>query len=322
MPPKCSRKERRRGFSNRNSVDEAMTGRRCVFLFERKSTLFGLPKVDAIRNHWLRLFTTEQHNQMLEFVHTFYGRQFREPRRVQGWLFTLKMAQMAQRLFKKKKKKGQFRPCYDNLVLLNQRLQVCFVISLSICYWLFQMWSFAQCWVTHCVCVCVCVCVRERETGSHHSGVSCLNVACVCKIHTSIITVFVTSTLFLFRAWTDGKTNDIINCLYIYFESWSSRLWKGTLHFRRTLVVFGQSHWVSWPIRADCACRKEVLCRKTTRLRHWKIMCFLTLKHVNILLYIVTPNTQNNDLIASYDPFKLLGMSRCQTKLCWKGFFF
>ncbi len=21
-------------------------------------------------------------------------------------------------------------------------------------------------------------------------------------------------------------------------------------------------HWVSWPIRADCACRKEGLCRK------------------------------------------------------------
>ncbi len=25
-----------------------------VFLCESKSTLFGLPKVDAIRNHWLR----------------------------------------------------------------------------------------------------------------------------------------------------------------------------------------------------------------------------------------------------------------------------
>ncbi len=52
MQPKCSRKERRRGFSNRSSVDAAMSGRRCVFLCESKSTLFGLQKVDAIRNHY------------------------------------------------------------------------------------------------------------------------------------------------------------------------------------------------------------------------------------------------------------------------------
>ncbi len=51
MPPKCSRKERRRGFSNRSSVDAAVSGRRCVFLCESKITLFGLLKVDAFRNH-------------------------------------------------------------------------------------------------------------------------------------------------------------------------------------------------------------------------------------------------------------------------------
>ncbi len=41
----------RRGFSNRSSVEAAMTGRSCVFLGESKSTLFGLQKVDAFRNH-------------------------------------------------------------------------------------------------------------------------------------------------------------------------------------------------------------------------------------------------------------------------------
>ncbi len=43
-----------------------------------------------------------------------------------------------------------------------------------------------------CVCVCVCVCVREseRETGSHHSGVSFLNRG-LCA-NTSFITVSVT----------------------------------------------------------------------------------------------------------------------------------
>ncbi len=54
MPPKCAHKERGRGFNNRCSVDAVMSGRRCVFLCESKSTLFGLPKVDAFRNHWLR----------------------------------------------------------------------------------------------------------------------------------------------------------------------------------------------------------------------------------------------------------------------------
>ncbi len=51
--------------------------------------------------------------------------------------------------------------------------------------------------------------------GHHH---------CVCHV-----------TLFPSRAWTDGKTKDIINCLYFHFKSWSSRLWKGALNFRHGL---------------------------------------------------------------------------------------
>ncbi len=118
---------------------------------------------------------------------------------------------------------------------------VCFVISLSICYWLFK------CGVLRVVCVYVYAYEREREreTGSHHRRSvqpvrNRLNRSlfantyehhhCVCH-----------ATLFPSRAWTDGKTKDIINCLYFNFESWSSRLWKGALHFRLVLVVFGQS---------------------------------------------------------------------------------
>ncbi len=89
MPPKCSRKERRRGFSNRSSVDAVMSGRRCVFLCESKNALFGLPKVDAIRNLWLIFvyYRTAQ-PKCSNLCNAFYGRLFCEPRRVQGWLCT------------------------------------------------------------------------------------------------------------------------------------------------------------------------------------------------------------------------------------------
>ncbi len=89
----------------------------------------------------------------------------------------------------------------------------------------------AESWL---VCVCVCVWERERETVTLQRSVQpvknhlyrglCANTYelhhCVC--HT---------TLFSSWAWTDDKTKDIINCLYIHFESWSSRLWKVALHF-------------------------------------------------------------------------------------------
>ncbi len=42
----------RHGFSNRSSVDAAVSGRSGVFLVESKSSLFGLQKVDAFRNHY------------------------------------------------------------------------------------------------------------------------------------------------------------------------------------------------------------------------------------------------------------------------------
>ncbi len=126
------------------------------------------------------------------------------------------------------------------------------------CYWLkyllltVQMWRFVH-------RVCVWERERERAGGSYHSGVSFLNRGlctvntyehhhCVCHV-----------TLFLFWAWTDGKTKDIINSLYnsLYFESWSSRLWKGMLHFRLVLVVFGQSQCT-----VSAVCQKKGLCRK------------------------------------------------------------
>ncbi len=56
------------------SVDAAMSGRRCVFQCESKITLFGLPKVDAIRNHWLRfVYNRTAQPKCLNLCNAFYG---------------------------------------------------------------------------------------------------------------------------------------------------------------------------------------------------------------------------------------------------------
>ncbi len=76
-------------------------------------------------------------------------------------------------------------------------------------------------------CVCVCVREREREGGGGHTAAQCVCV-CVCErererewscVQTQDHHCVCHATLFLSQAWTDGKTKDIINCLYSYFES-------------------------------------------------------------------------------------------------------
>ncbi len=62
----------RRGFSNSSSVEAAVSGISCVFLGESKSTLFGLPKVDAFRNNL---------DDLQQNSNAFYGRPYSEPRR-------------------------------------------------------------------------------------------------------------------------------------------------------------------------------------------------------------------------------------------------
>ncbi len=74
---------------------------------------------------------------------------------------------------------------------------VCFVISLSICYWQMQSFVLPVC-VCVCVCVCMCVCVwvcvcahvceRERETERERVSAAfcvcvcvCVFVVCVCE---------------------------------------------------------------------------------------------------------------------------------------------
>ncbi len=189
-----------------------------------------------------------------------------------------------------------------------------------------------------CVCVCVCLWMWERETGSLHSGVSCLNCGlCMCERarerdrvtsqwsqrswsrlvykHIRASSLCLSRDSVLLSAWSDGKTKDIINCLYIYFERRSSQLWKGVLLSEVACGVRPITmHCAGWPIRADCACRKEGLCRKrrvweaghrgtTIMYSIWKKICFLNTKACQ---HIFLPQIHKIMIFkkASNDPFK------------------
>ncbi len=93
-----------------------------MFLCESKSTLFCLPKVDAIRNHWLRfVYNTTAQPKCSNLCNALYGRQFCEPSRVQGWL-CMKDIYIYIYIYIYILKKSQLRLCYDNLAFLNQQL--------------------------------------------------------------------------------------------------------------------------------------------------------------------------------------------------------
>ncbi len=53
-----------------------------MFLGESKCTLFGLPKVDAFRNHY---------DYLQQNSNAFYGRPFRDPRRGGNSDFAMKI---------------------------------------------------------------------------------------------------------------------------------------------------------------------------------------------------------------------------------------
>ncbi len=152
----------------------------------------------------------------------------------------------------------------------SETVGLCFVISLNICYWLIK------CRVLRVVCewerererervtsqrrVCVCVCshVWERETRSHNCGLFAETYElhhCVCHM-----------TLFPSRPWTDGKTKDIINCLCLFWKMKLAIMVRGITYPTSACGIRPITmHCASWPIRADCACRKEGLCRKRER---------------------------------------------------------
>ncbi len=162
-----------------------------------------------------------------------------------------------------------------------------------------------------CVCVCVCVraCVREGEREKERDRVtveSAILIAACLQTHTSIITVS-HATLFPSRAWTDGKTKELKLAIMergVPFPTSAGGV--------RPITI----HCASWPIRADCACQKEGLCRKLSVWERrgimysiWKIMCFLNIKACqHILLHQIHKIMIFKKV--SYDPFN---------KILWNG---
>ncbi len=146
----------------------------------------------------------------------------------------------------------------------SESATVCFVISLSICYWLFK------CRVLRIVCVCVC------ETGLHHSGVYSpseivLIVACV-QTHTSFITVSVTRLCSSFGLKLMVKLRTLLTVFTFILKAEAHDYGKGRYISDAACGVRPITmHCFSWPIRADCACRKEGLCRKRSIWERWGI---------------------------------------------------
>ncbi len=197
----------------------------------------------------------------------------------------------------------------------SESATVCFVISLSICYWLFKCvlrleWEYSPCvcvwerererergreghsgvsYLNRGLCVCVCVWERERERGSHHSGVyspsEIVLIAACLQTHTSIITVSVTRLCSPLRLELMVKLRTLLT---VYnFESWSSRLWKGALHFRRGL---------------RCSANHNALCQLANQNNLNIKACQHILLHQIHKIMIFKK--------ASYDPFKF---SKCKS---------
>ncbi len=86
--------------------------------------------------------------------------------------------------------------------------------------------------------VLILICANTYE---HHH--------CVCHV-----------ILFSSGAWTDGKTKDIFNFLYFYLKDEARNNGKGRYISDTACGVWPITmHCSSWPIRTDCACRKEGL---------------------------------------------------------------
>ncbi len=103
--------------------------------------------------------------------------------------------------------------------------------------------------------LCACVC----ESGRHGHTTA----ACVLQTHTCIITVSVTQLCSSFGLELMVKLRTLLTVFTFIWKLKLAIMERGVTFPTRACGVRPITmHCVRWPIRADCACRKEGLCRK------------------------------------------------------------
>ncbi len=135
------------------------------------------------------------------------------------------------------------------------------------------------------LCVCVCVCERVRQG---HTTTACV------QTHTSFITVSVTRLCSASKLELMVKLRSLLTVFTLVLKAEARNYGKGSYISDAACDVRPiKMHWVSWPIRGDCAYRKEGLCRKWSIWERWGIEdlqyvqylknnVFFTLKHANM----------------------------------------
>ncbi len=103
--------------------------------------------------------------------------------------------------------------------------------------------------------------MRERDRRSQCIASEIVLTAACLQIHKSIITVCHT-TLFSSRLELMVKLMTLLTVFTLILKAEVPNYGKGVISDAACSVQPITMHCVSWPIRADCACQKEGLCRK------------------------------------------------------------
>ncbi len=140
-----------------------------------------------------------------------------------------------------------------NVLFQNQHILRVFCNSFKYLILTVLMRSYA-----HCVCVCVCVCVWVSERGRQgHTTAACV------QTHTSFIIVSVTWLWSPFGLELMVQLRTLLTVFTLVLKAEVCDYGKGNYISDVACGVRPITmHWVSWPIKADCACWKEGLCRK------------------------------------------------------------
>ncbi len=112
----------------------------------------------------------------------------------------------------------------------------------------------------------LCVCARERESALHHSGVyspsEIVLIAACLQTLTSFI-MCLSSDCSFFGLELMVKLRTLLTVLSLVLKAEARNYGKGHyISYAACGVRPITMHCVSWPIRADCDCQKEGLCRK------------------------------------------------------------